>query len=115
MYSDCIQEVLSFMVAQSRAEPIKLGKKHPLLVYRFIGGRLRLWGVVLFLAGLIAKMPYFIPLLRFRNAILGYELLARLGLLAMIVGAVLWITSIYRVRRAYVQCFPDYVMINTAG
>lgn len=93
---------------------VKLGRKHPLLVYRFLARRYRPAGVTLFLFGLLAQLPWFIPELRFKTAILTYDKLAFFGLLMMVIGATLWIISIFRGRRAYVQCLPQYLVISTA-
>ncbi len=90
------------------------GTKHPLLVYRFIAGRYRPAGVLLFVIGLLALLPWLIPQLRFTNSILNYNQLAILGMGAMIAGAGLWILTIFMQRRAYVQCRPEYLVIRTA-
>jgi hypothetical protein len=42
-----------------------VGAKHELLVYRFIGARYRPAGVLLFIMGIVALLPTFIPALRF--------------------------------------------------
>jgi hypothetical protein len=90
------------------------GAKHPLLVYRFIAGRYRPAGVLLFAMGLLALLPWLIPALRFSNAILNYIQLATVGMGALIAGAGLWILTIFMERRAYVQCRPEYLVIRTA-
>ncbi len=92
----------------------RIGTKHPLLVYRFIAIRYRPAGVLLFLVGLLALLPWLIPQLRFQSAILNYNQLAILGMGALIAGAGLWILTIFMERRAYVQCRPDYLVIRSA-
>jgi hypothetical protein len=93
----------------------RVGTRYPLLVYRFIARRYRPAAQVMVLAGLIAQIPWFVPEARLEGTILGYRELALLGLLLMLIGAALWVASIYRVHRAYVQCLPDYLLIRTAG
>jgi|GEM_PF-1040546 hypothetical protein len=91
------------------------GAKHPLLVYRFIARRYRPAGVLLFIMGLIALLPWLVPALRFSNSFLNYTQLAYVGVAALVAGAGLWILSLFMERRAYVQCHPQYLVIRTAA
>jgi hypothetical protein len=97
----------------------KIGNKHHLLVYRFIAGRYRPAGVLLFVIGIIALLPWLMPpirdVLRLDEAFLSYTQLAYLGAASMFAGAFLWIMTIYMQRKAYVQCLPEYMVINTAS
>jgi hypothetical protein len=102
------------MAEKQNSSETSPGIKHPLLVYRFIAGRYRPAGVLLFVMGLLALLPWLIPALRFSNAILNYVQLATLGMGALIGGAGLWILTIFMERRAYVQCRPEYLVIRTA-
>lgn len=91
------------------------GKKYPLAVYRLIARRYRPAGYLLFIFGLLMELPRFITELRPRNSILTYEQLSIVGLIAIVSGVIIVIASIYEERRAYVQCLPDYLLINTAA
>ena len=93
----------------------KKGIKHPLLVYRFIAHRYRPAGVLLFLMGLLALLPTAIPALRYKTSFISYTQLASVGIAALVAGAGIWILSIFIERRAYVQCYPDYLVINTSA
>ena len=93
----------------------KPGLKHQLLVYRFIAGRFRPAAQLMFLAGLVMEIPYFIPEARVPQKLFSVEQLALLGALLLLIGLALWVASIFRERRAYVQCQPDYLLISTAG
>ncbi|MBX3086605.1 MAG: hypothetical protein KF716_33535 [Anaerolineae bacterium] len=100
------------MAKESASKP---GLKHHLLVYHFIARRFRPAAQLMFLAGLIMQIPYFIPEARVPQKLLTFEQLALLGALLMLVGLALWVASIFRERRAYVQCLPEYLLIRTAG
>jgi hypothetical protein len=93
----------------------KSGIKHHLLVYKFIARRFRPAAQLMFLAGLVMQIPYFIPEARVPQTLITFEQLALLGALLMLIGLALWVASIFRERRAYVQCTPDYLLIRTAG
>ncbi len=88
------------------------GEKHPLLVYRFIARRYRPAGVLLFIVGLLALLPWWITELRPKNFFLSYTQLAYIGIGALILGAFIWILSLRIERRAYVQCLPQFMVIR---
>ncbi len=90
----------------------KPGQKYPLLVYRFEARRYRPAAVLLFVVGLIALLPWLVPMLRFESAVLNYEQLAYVGLGSMILGLLILILTIRIERRAYVQCLPQYLLIR---
>jgi hypothetical protein len=101
------------LMAKQQAEPsAKTGGKYPLLVYRFIARRYRPAGVLLFIVGLIALLPWWIEELRPKNFILTYQQLAYMGIGALVLGALIWILSLRIERRAYVQCLPQYMIIR---
>ncbi len=99
--------------SESSGQSSPYGSKHPLLVYRLVARRYRPMGVLLFALGLLAQLPWFVPELRLRGTILTYEQLAYFGLGLLTVGALIWIISIFRARRAYIQCLPQYLVIRT--
>lgn len=90
-------------------------RKYPLLVYRYIAVRYRPAGILMFIFGLIAQIPRFVPELRVDNGFITYDQLSLLGLVGVVAGVVLWIASIFEARQAYVQCRPEYLLINTAS
>jgi hypothetical protein len=98
-------------MAKKQSDP-KPGQKYPLLVYRFEARRYRPAGVLLFVVGLIALLPWLVPMLRFQDAILDYQQLAYVGLGALIVGLLILILTMRIERRAYVQCLPQYLLIR---
>ncbi len=100
------------MAKKQAVDSAKPGTRHPLLVYRFIARRYRPAGVLLFVMGLFALLPWLIPALRFKNAVVGYTTLAYIGLGSLILGAIVWIVSLRIERRAYVQCNPQYLVIR---
>jgi hypothetical protein len=93
----------------------QFGTRQPLILYRLIARRYRPVGILLFLMGVVALLPLFIAELRGGIQLLTFETLAVLGFVSLLTGAVLTITSIFRERRAYVQCMPHFFLINTAG
>src|SRR5438874_13336423 len=100
-------------MAKKQAEPSpKTGGKYPLLVYRFIGRRYRPAGILLFVAGLLALLPWWIVELRPKNFILTYQQLAYVGIGAMVLGLLILALSLRIERRAYVQCLPQYMLIR---
>lgn len=96
-------------------EPSEKGHRYPLLVYRLAARRYRPVGVLLFAVGLLAQLPLIIGELRPQNMFITYQQLSLLGLGAMGVGLLLWLAAQYEIRRAFVQCQPDYLLINTAS
>ncbi|MBX3061807.1 MAG: hypothetical protein KF726_02465 [Anaerolineae bacterium] len=99
---------------QAPAKP-KPGTKYPLLIYRDLANRFRPAAILMFVAGLVAQIPRFIPEARLEGTILSYEQLSWLGALLLLIGLALWIAAIYRERRAYVQCRAEGLRIRTAG
>lgn len=99
---------------QAPAKP-KPGTKYPLLIYRDLANRFRPAAILMFVAGLVAQIPRFIPEARLEGTILSYEQLSLLGALLLLIGLALWIAAIYRERRAYVQCRAEGLRIRTAG
>lgn len=95
--------------------PSEYGKKHRLLVYRFIARRYRPAGYLLFVIGILAQLPQFISELRPRDWFITYQQLSLVGLIALMVGLILIVASILEERRAWVQCQPDYLLINTGA
>ncbi|SRR5258706_10160425 len=91
----------------------KAGSKHRLILYRFTTNRYRAPGVLLILMGLLAFLPSFISQLRFPNAVLNSQQLAILGSASIALGLVLYLGSVLAERRAYVQCLPSYLLVNT--
>src|SRR5258708_2413397 len=107
----CVQrEVTVIIMAKESPKP---GSKHRLLVYRFAARRYRPAGVLLIVIGIIAVLPYFIPLLRFPTQLLTYNQLAILGAASIIFGLVLFIIAVLLERQAYVQCLADYMVVHT--
>ncbi|MCC7207143.1 MAG: hypothetical protein IT323_07555 [Anaerolineae bacterium] len=101
---------------QSEAPPdVTTGKRYPLLVYRQAARRYRPVGVLLFVVGLLAQLPLFIGELRPQNMFITYQQLSLLGLGAIGAGVLLWLAAQYEIRRAFVQCQPDYLLISTAS
>jgi len=92
---------------------VKPSAKHPLLVYRFIGRRYRPAGVLLFIVGLLALLPWWIVELRPKDFFLTYTQIAYVGIGALVLGALIWILSLRIERRAYVQCLPQYMLIRS--
>lgn len=104
--------------ASDQTEQPKLGKygnRYPLLVYRVLARRYRPVGVLLLAVGLLAQIPHLITELRPQNSFITFEALSLLGLGAIGVGLLLWLAAQIEVRRAYVQCHPDYLVINTGS
>src|SRR5690349_10019170 len=97
----------------AKKQSIKPGSKHRLILYRFTAARYRPPGVLLIMMGLLAFLPTILPPLRFNSAILTYQQLAILGAASIALGLVLFIGAVLAERRAYVQCLPDYLLINT--
>jgi hypothetical protein len=93
----------------------KPGLKHQLLVYRHIAGRFRPAAQLMFFAGLVLEIPVFIKQARVPQTLFTLQQLGLLGALLMLVGLALWVASIFRERRAYVQCQSDFLLISTAG
>src|SRR5215831_7006235 len=87
------------------------GTKHPLLVYRFIAGRYRPAGVLLFVVGLLAQLARIVPALQ-STRFLGPQELSALGLACLIAGAGIWILTIFMARQAYVLCRKEYLLIH---
>jgi hypothetical protein len=69
----------------------------------------------MFLVGLIAQLPVLVSELRPRHTFITYEQLSLIGLLALAIGLVFLIASWLEVRRAFIQCRPEYLLINTAS
>ncbi|HLY26252.1 MAG TPA: hypothetical protein VKQ72_07925, partial [Aggregatilineales bacterium] len=103
------------MSAQSR----KPGAKHQLIVYRSRGARYRPVALLLILVGVVALSPTVVPAVRSVLHVpnflipLNYSQLAILGIAALVLGLVLFTISILLVRQAYVQCLPDFLLVNT--
>jgi hypothetical protein len=91
------------------------GNRYPLLVYRQSARRYRPVGVLLLVMGLLAQLPLIIGELRPQNFFITYQQLSLLGLGAIGVGLLLWLAAQYEIRRAFVQCQPDYLLISTAS
>jgi hypothetical protein len=94
-------------------KPGKNGSKHRLILYRFTTQRFRPAGILLILMGILAFLPSFVSQLQFPNAILNPRQLAIFGGASIILGLVLYVGSVLAERRAYVQCLPDYLLVNT--
>ncbi len=92
-----------------------IGRKYPLVVYRLIARRYRPVGYLLFFVGLIALIPNFVIELRPKNLFVTPEQLSIVGLISITAGVLIIIASFYEARRAYVQCHPDYLLINTGS
>jgi hypothetical protein len=86
-----------------------------LLAYRVAARRYRPVGVLLVVMGLLAQLPIIIGQLRPQNSFITYQQLSLLGLGAIGVGVLLWLAAQYEIRRAFVQCRPDYLLISTAS
>jgi hypothetical protein len=104
-------------MAKNEGNKLKPGHKHPLLVYRFIGGRYRPAGVLLFLLGLLLQIPRLLPLIPAPKPLtlptaLPAETLSLLGLAVLFSGAGLWLLSLLIARRSYVRCQPDFMVIH---
>ncbi len=101
------------MAQQSENPPA--GKKYPLLVPRVLARRYRPVGVLLIVIGIMAQLPRLVPQLRAESALLDFETLSYVGIVALVAGAGLFIVSLLESRLAYVQCLPDYLLINTSS
>lgn len=87
--------------------------KHHLIVYRFIARRYRPAGILLILMGILAILPAFVEPLRRLVGIITPEQLAIIGGAAIVIGLGLFIGSILGERQAYVQCLPEFLLVNT--
>src|SRR4051812_37397631 len=87
--------------------------KHHLIVYRFIARRYRPAGMLLILMGILAILPAFVEPLRRLVGVITPEQLAIIGTAALVLGLGLFIGSILGERQAYVQCLPQFLLINT--
>ncbi len=84
---------------------------HPLLVYQMLGQRYRPPGVLLILMGLFLFLPSFITELE--NETVEPAVLARLGGVIVLVGLAFVLFATLAIRRAYVACTPDLLIIRT--
>lgn len=91
------------------------GKKHPLLVYRMVSNRYRPAAMLLLVMGILAQLPRFVPDVFGRGAFISGDTVSTVGLVAVVIGCALLAASIMEKRRAYVQCQPDYLLINAAN
>jgi len=85
--------------------------RHPLLVYRMLGRRYRPPGVLLILMGLLLFLPSFI--VELENEAVEPAALARLGGVLVLVGLAFMLFAALAIRRAYVVCTPDLLVIRT--
>lgn len=86
-------------------------QRHPLLVYRHLGYRYRPPALLLIVMGLFAFLPTFIGELH--NEDIPPGTLAVVGLVLVLVGIAFWQFAALALRRAYVECLPDVVLIRT--
>jgi hypothetical protein len=87
--------------------------KHHLIVYRFIARRYRPAGILLILMGILALLPTFVDMLKPYVTLIKPEQLAVIGIASLVLGFGLFIGSILGERQAYVQCLPQYLLVNT--
>jgi hypothetical protein len=103
---------------QSQTDQSKSGVKYPLLVYKYGTRRFRPAGLLFILTGLALQIPRILPQFRFDrvpllNLALNYEQLGIIGFASIGIGFFLYVGSIIAERQAYVQCLPDFLLINT--
>lgn len=84
--------------------------RHPLLVYYNLGKRYRGPGILLILMGALAFVPSIVD---FDKNTVAPSTLATLGVVLVLVGLAFWLFSTLAIRRAYVQCNPDLLVIRT--
>lgn len=87
------------------------GDKQPLLVYRMIANRYRPPAVMLILFGILGQLPRFVPDLPL-SGIFNAELISVVGFVGIVLGCTLLAASLMEKGRGWVQCQPDYLMIN---
>jgi hypothetical protein len=91
------------------------GERHPLLLYRFVSWRYRPAGVLLMVLGAVLFASNFFPSLRPANFFLSTEALVVLSVVSFTLGVLVWITAVFEKRHAWVQCQPDFLVINTSA
>lgn len=85
--------------------------RHPLLIFRNLGRRYRPVGLLLIVLGALAFLPTFIGELQ--NEWVDPAPMAAVGLVLILVGIAFWLFAALALRRAYVQCLPDVVIVRT--
>lgn len=83
---------------------------HRLLVYYNLGKRYRPPAVLLIVMGLLAFLPLVFPELE--NEAFDPEALAVVGGVVVLVGVAFWLFATLAMRRAYVMCRPDLLVIR---
>ncbi len=86
-------------------------KRHPLLVYHNLGRRYRPPAVLLMAMGIFALLPALIPELE--NEAVDPQALAGVGVVVILVGIAFWLFTVLALRRSYVECAPDLLVIRT--
>jgi hypothetical protein len=97
---------------QPPSEETALGStQHMLLVYKNLGRRYRPPGVLLMVMGLFAFAPTFIGDLQ--NDLFEPAALAGVGAVLVLAGLGFWLFSALAMRRSYVQCQRDLLVIRS--
>lgn len=95
-----------------QSQEVPLGStQHRLLIYKNLGRRYRPPGVLLIVMGLFAFLPTFIGDLQ--NDQFDAAALAGVGAVLVLAGLGFWLFSTLAIRRSYVQCRPDLLVIRS--
>jgi hypothetical protein len=85
--------------------------RHPLLVYYNLGRRYRPVGIFLVFMGAFLFLPSLTS--DFKNDAVKPETLAVAGIALILAGLAFWLFSRLAMRRSYVECRPDLLVIRT--
>ncbi|HEX3054223.1 MAG TPA: hypothetical protein VHP83_26445 [Aggregatilineaceae bacterium] len=85
--------------------------RHPLLVYYNLGKRYRSPGILFILLGMLSFLPFFIEDLE--NDLIDPNTAAGVGAVLILVGLAFVLFARLAMRRSYVQCMPDLMLVRT--
>ncbi|MBN1678814.1 MAG: hypothetical protein JW966_00885 [Anaerolineae bacterium] len=85
--------------------------RHPLLVYHNLGKRYRSPGIFYIILGIVLFLPSFVEKLQTEG--ISPAALAGVGVVFILVGIAFWLFARIAMRRSYVQCAADVLVIRT--
>ncbi len=96
---------------KQEADQLQVSAQHNLLIYKNLGRRYRPPGVLLIVMGLFAFVPAFIGDLQ--NDLFEPAALAGVGSVIVLAGLGFWLFATLAMRRSFVQCQPDLLVIRS--